>query len=210
MYLKDFFSKYNGKYIDYDKHYGNQCVDLFRQYCLEVLRIVDPAKGVNGAKDFWSNYSIDKILYNNFEKIPNTLNFIPKLGDVMIWKNGKYGHISICNGVGNMISFQSFDQNWPVGSCCKFVNHNYLNVYGVFRPKNQELISFTSKYSIGTFLVNTNVNLMLRDSPSKYGIIIDKLKPKTIIDGYDNIRGWISVNYNNKWGYISSSYLKRL
>ena len=76
MYLADFFKKYNNKKIYYDKAYGAQCVDLFRQFNKEVLGISQP-RGVNGAKDFWSNYSKDANLYNNFSKIANTPAFVP-------------------------------------------------------------------------------------------------------------------------------------
>lgn len=141
MNIKEFFNKYNGKYVDVDGKYGGQCVDLFRQYYNEVLGIKENARGVFGAKDFWTNYSNDKVLYSNFDKISNTLKFVPQIGDVMIWKNGLYGHIAICTGVGNAVTFQSFDQNYPTGSKCKYVTHNYLNVFGVLRPKNQTNIN---------------------------------------------------------------------
>ncbi|WP_252722587.1 hypothetical protein [Treponema phagedenis] len=37
MSLDEFVKKYLGKKVDYDGHYGAQCVDLFRQYCKDVL-----------------------------------------------------------------------------------------------------------------------------------------------------------------------------
>lgn len=136
MYLQDFINKYNGKKVDYDGAYGAQCVDLFRQFNKEVLGIVQP-KGVNGAKDFWSNYSKDSNLYNNFDKIANTPSFVPQFGDVMVWGNGTYGHIAICTGKGTVQTFESFDQNYPTGSTCHYVTHNYTGVLGVLRPKAQ-------------------------------------------------------------------------
>lgn len=59
MKLNDFINKNLNKKIDYDKVFGSQCVDVFRQYCEDVLNI--PHTGsVEGAKD----------LYLNYEKLP--------------------------------------------------------------------------------------------------------------------------------------------
>lgn len=139
MYLKDFINKYNGKKVDYDGAYGGQCVDLFRYFNKEVLEIAQP-KGVNGAKDFWNNYSKDVNLYNNFDKIANTPTFVPQEGDIAIWGNGAYGHIAICTGKGDVNTFESFDQNYPTGSVCHYQSHNYSGFLGVFRPKSQNKI----------------------------------------------------------------------
>lgn len=63
-----------------------------------------------------------------------------KNGDVAVWGNGAYGHIAICTGVGDVNTFESFDQNYPTGSVCKKVKHNYSGFLGVFRPKAQDKI----------------------------------------------------------------------
>ena len=136
MYLEDFLKKYNGKKIDYDGYYSTQCVDLFRQFNKDILGIAQP-RGVNGAKDFWTNYPNDPNLYNNFDRIANTPSFVPQFGDVAIWGNGTYGHIAICTGKGDVNRFESFDQNYPTGSACHYVTHNYSGFLGVLRPKAQ-------------------------------------------------------------------------
>lgn len=78
--------------------YGCQCVDLFRQYCNDVL-LIGHTGGVEGAKDLWEKY--DKLpkekLY--FEKITKGV----LTGDVAIWgatKTNQYGHVAIV--IGNM------------------------------------------------------------------------------------------------------------
>lgn len=139
MYLQDFLNENNGKKLDFDGHYGAQCVDLFRCFNRDVLGIAQP-RGVNGAKDFWANYPNDPNLYNNFERIANTPDFVPQFGDIAVWGNGTYGHIAICTGEGDVKTFESFDQNYPVGSACHYQKHNYSGFYGVLRPKNQENI----------------------------------------------------------------------
>lgn len=129
MKLQDFISKYNGKKIDWDGRYGAQCVDLFRQYVQELG--LPQLNGVTGAADFWN----DPNLAQHWVKIPNTPAGIPQAGDVMIWdkKLNGYGHIGIFIS-GDVNSFVSFDQNWPVGSLCAKVKHNYKYMLGWIRP----------------------------------------------------------------------------
>ena len=135
MKVEEFFAKYNGKGIDFDNYYGFQCVDLYRQYCKECLEYPQ-SPGVGGAYEIWDTY-----LKDYFERISNTPDGVPELGDIVIWsKNagGGYGHVGVFNS-GNLDSFVSFDQNWPVGSLCHFQNHNYTNVLGWLRPKVVQL-----------------------------------------------------------------------
>ncbi|MBQ6450003.1 CHAP domain-containing protein [bacterium] len=146
MHFTDFIAKYQGKKIDYDGAYGAQCVDLFRFYCKEVLGINQP-KGVTGAKDLWTNYLTDPNLYNNFERIVNTPDFVPQPGDVWIWtaNYGKYGHVAIESYATATISkFQCFSQNDPSESACVLKDYAYKYVYGVLRPKNQANIRITN------------------------------------------------------------------
>lgn len=146
MTLQQFIEKYKGKKIDWDNAYAGQCVDLFRQYCHEVLGIKQPA-GVVGAADFWANYSSDSVLNSNFEKIENTKEFVPVAGDVVIWnKNagGGFGHIAVVSSHNNDTQyFTSFDQNWSKISYCDTERHTYKNVLGVLRPikKKEEPMS---------------------------------------------------------------------
>lgn len=129
--IKKFFSKYDGKKIDFDGAYGAQCVDLYRQYCKEVFKIPQ-SPPVRGAADIWNTY-----LKEHFERIPNTPTGVPKLGDIVIWNEksgGGYGHVSIFSD-GGVNRFRSFDQNWPTGSACHFQGHYYTNVLGWLRPK---------------------------------------------------------------------------
>ena len=94
MKLDEFINKYINTKVDFDNAFGAQCVDLFRQYCKDVLNI--PHTGaVEGAKDIFLNY--DKLpLEQKYFKKYSTNN--PKPADVIIWnetKTNKYGHIAI-------------------------------------------------------------------------------------------------------------------
>ena len=130
MIFDEFIKKYTGKGIDFDGAFGNQCVDLYRQYCKEVLNF-SQSPPVRGAADIWDSY-----LKGCFTRIANTPNGIPDKGDIIIWsKNtgGGYGHVAVFVE-GTIGSFRSFDQNWPSGSLCKVVNHYYTNVLGWLHP----------------------------------------------------------------------------
>jgi len=139
MTLSEYIAKYRNTGIDYDKAYFFQCVDLFRGYCAEVLRISQP-KGVTGAYQFWDNYTTDSALSNNFTRIANTADFTPQEGDVALWKkalNGSYGHVAICRSGSTTSVLKTYDQNWNGKAEPKITdeNHTYSNFYGVLRPK---------------------------------------------------------------------------
>ena len=133
--LEEFFAKYNNKGIDFDGYYGFQCMDLYRQYVKEALN-VRQSPSVRGASDVWDTY-----LKTVYDRIDNTPEAVPEKGDIVIWNdragNG-FGHIAIFAS-GDVNSFTSFDQNWPVGSLCHFQPHNYKNILGWIRPKTSTI-----------------------------------------------------------------------
>lgn len=136
MTLQQFRDKYLGTKVDWDKAYGGQCVDLYRQYVNDVLKHPQP-KGVVGAADFWTNYDTDPNLNQYYDKIPNTPAGVPEPGDVVIWNKkagGGYGHVAIFLR-GDVNAFTSLDQNWPHLNQVTETNHTYTNVYGWLRPK---------------------------------------------------------------------------
>jgi len=130
MTFGEFVDKYTGKGIDYDGKYGNQCMDLYRQYVKEVLNFPQ-SPPVTGAKDVWDTYLKDK-----YDRIDNTPTGVPQKGDVIVWGTvmGEYGHIAIFDN-GNTSTFTSFDQNFPIGSLCHLQKHDYKGVLGWLRPK---------------------------------------------------------------------------
>lgn len=139
MTYQEFRKKYLGTKVDWDKKYGGQCVDLFRQYVNDVLELKQP-KGVVGAKDFWANYEKDAILKDNFVLIENTPKAVPQEGDVMIWdawKGNEFGHIAIFDN-GDVNKFTSLDQNYPTLNKVTLTEHSYTNpkVLGWLRPKS--------------------------------------------------------------------------
>nr|DAQ25137.1 MAG TPA: CHAP domain protein [Caudoviricetes sp.] len=97
MTLEQFVEKYNGKKIDYDGHYGAQCVDVFRQYCKDVLAIPHIGRVV-GAAELYTKYDTMPLEQKYFERVPYKAGMLPEAGDVVIFaptKSNKYGHVAI-------------------------------------------------------------------------------------------------------------------
>lgn len=134
MTLNEFVQKYNGKAIDYDKAYGAQCVDVFRQYCADVLNI-EHTGGVNGAKDLFLNYFKMPKEQKYFMLVDEKKQPIYKAGDVLVWnetKSNPYGHVAI---LLSMMSgdFVVFEQNGIKQDGAKIVLRTKENLLGALR-----------------------------------------------------------------------------
>lgn len=145
--LDQFVANKIGKPTDFDGNYGPQCVDLVRFYFADVLKMPQP-KGVNGARDFYEKFESDPVLVKYFTKMPNTLAWIARKGDVIVWGDGTgkkilpdgrliyLGHVGICLEA-NLFYLKVFSQNWNQPVACKIHWHNYLRpkILGGLRPK---------------------------------------------------------------------------
>lgn len=141
MNYSEFVAAYNGKATDYDGAYGAQCVDLIKLYLDKVFGIKAGSWG--DAKYYWIDYPKHAELVKEFDRISNTASFVPKQGDIMVWDGNKgsgSGHIAICTGEGTTSYFYSYDQNWN-GKEMHKVKHDYDDVYGVLRPKEQGTVA---------------------------------------------------------------------
>ncbi len=94
--------------IDFDWKYWNQCVDLIRDYTTNVFWKNYPTSW--NAKDLWN-----KNWWQDYTKYPNTITFIPKVWDIVIWWNGKYWHIAVVTAA-NILSFVAIEQNAWTGN----------------------------------------------------------------------------------------------
>lgn len=102
MTLKRFIVTYNGQKVDWDKAYGYQCVDLYRQYCKDVLNI-EQTPAVDGAKD---------LIYNPGELKASYGSYAP--GDVLVYgptANNKFGHVCILVALLDSDTFIVFEQD---------------------------------------------------------------------------------------------------
>ncbi len=133
----DFINKWNGKGIDFDGYYGDQCMDLMHQYIVEVLGYTDGRiLAAPTAKDVYLNFN-NMFGKEYFTKIDNTPTGVPQKGDIVFWNaspGNTAGHVAIFKD-GDVNAFNSFDQNYPTGSKCHIQNHNYNYVLGWLRGK---------------------------------------------------------------------------
>ena len=106
MTLTQFIIKNIGKKIDFDGKFDAQCVDLYRQYCADVLQIKQ-TPGVDGAKDIIDNPG--SLLVTRESTLADY-----SRGDVLIWgatKSNKYGHVAILVAVYNTKWFIVLEQD---------------------------------------------------------------------------------------------------
>jgi hypothetical protein len=144
MTYNDFIWKYNNHFVDYDGHFGNQCVDLIRQYIKDV-KGWDPYKAIPAGKDaitIFNNFRDNEY----FKKILNSPNAIPKKGDIIFYKYyfglyGWQGHVELCDQA-DLYYMVNFSQNWPTGYPTHFIKrgtskwfHGYRGCVGWLTPK---------------------------------------------------------------------------
>lgn len=111
MNLAEFSNKTIKTKVDFDGVYGAQCVDLFRQYCKDVLSIPHTG-GVEGAKDLYLKYDKLPLEQKYFELLPPY--YTPSPGDVAIWnetKSNQYGHVAIVLGSIPGVKLLVLEQN---------------------------------------------------------------------------------------------------
>lgn len=134
MDVIEFVNKYHGKKVDFDGAYGAQCVDLFRQYCKDVLR-AGHTGAVEGAKDLYLNYANLPAECKYFDRISDTK---PRIGDVCVWgatTTNKYGHVAICLGMDEDSGFiLVFEQDGFKQDGAKISTRLTKNLLGVLRP----------------------------------------------------------------------------
>lgn len=158
-----FIKAHLGKGVDYDGTAGVQCVDLAKSYLKEVFDINPGAWG--DAHCYYDNYNNLPLLKNNFTRIANTSDLIPKKGDIVVWKSslnsGGWGHIAIADGVGTTSYFYSYDQNWTgKHDPCTRIKHNYNHFAGVLRPKDQTKVTGTKASTLTSpFIANKKYTL---------------------------------------------------
>lgn len=102
MTLKRFVVTYNGKKVDFDGAFGYQCVDLFRQYCKDVVN-VKQVPPVNGAKDIINNPGDFKVSKGAYAP-----------GDVLVYDgtpSNPYGHVCVLVALLDSDTFIVFEQN---------------------------------------------------------------------------------------------------
>jgi len=135
MTLTEFVDKYNGKKIDYDGRYGAQCVDVFRQYCKDVLAIPHTG-GVVGAAELYTKYDTMPLEQRYFDKLVYA-GGKPEKGDVVIFaptKSNKYGHVAIVLDASSE-EIVVFEQDGFKQTGAHVGSWNYARVLGFLRRR---------------------------------------------------------------------------
>ena len=135
MTLDEFVEKYNGKKIDYDGAYGAQCVDVFRQYCKDVLSI--PHTGaVVGAEELFTKYDVLPLEQKCFERLPYPAGKA-QAGDAVIFcatENNPYGHVAIVVSAEDT-TLTVFEQDGFKQDGAHIATRGYGRVLGFLRKK---------------------------------------------------------------------------
>lgn len=187
MKIKEFIKKYNNKSVDVDWLYGSQCVDLIKQYTIDVFWITLWTFG-GSAKTGWYNQS-NTFPVEQWEKITNNYsdeNQVPMPWDIIFWGYGAYWHVWIVTeakkGVNSIEVFNQNTWNWNwegYDDRSRIQNANYNQCLGWYRLKEQTP-SYEDMYNNE---VKKNHNLTIENMQLK-----EKLNKINLISKYD----WIT------------------
>ena len=135
MNLDQFITRYCGKKVDYDGAFGAQCVDLFRQYCKDVLDI--PHTGsVDGARELYEKYSELPLEKKYFTRLTKSAS--PAFGYVAVWgatPTNKYGHVAIVICKIDASTLLVFEQNGVLQDGAKIVQRSTQKLLGYLKFK---------------------------------------------------------------------------
>ena len=184
--------------------YKGECVSLVQQYLNKVHNIPFEARG--NAKD-WANIVIEG--FNKYAP-DNAL----KAGDIIVYNNGKYGHLAIITADGKMLE-QNRNGNRiiTVGD----VRSGYVMIH---RPAKIDLGIVTDNYNVGQ-VYTLKVDLKVReDAGTNYR---QKNRAKLSADGQKNAYNYTTavlktgtkvtllekkvINDNEIWGRIPSGWI---
>jgi hypothetical protein len=154
-HFNTFFAKWNGKPCEVsDPSNLNQCMDLAFAWCDEI-GVPRTTIGHLYASQVYTAPNDITIKY--FELVPNTALGVPQIGDLVVFKGGTAGHISISNGVGDTNTFQSFDQNFgSTVNKCGIIIHPYDNVLGFLRFRSVPNLIITDQTVLPIIDANGN------------------------------------------------------
>lgn len=137
--LDGWINKNVGKYHDYDKAYGTQCVDLFRYYLQYQGRgQVGSMGGSGGAKELWGaarGSEMSKMGYRRVSRNGRTTK-----GDIAVFDGtlgAGYGHVGVVvkdNGDGTVMLMNSNSSTVGNGKATNIVRISKKGLLGYWRP----------------------------------------------------------------------------
>lgn len=132
MKLSEFIQKNIGCKVDFDGLWGAQCVDLFRQYCKDVLGI-PRTEPVDGAKDLFLKYDSMPIEKKYFVAMKTR---DARYGDVIVYgatEKNRFGHVAIAVSTIDDNTHLVFEQDGFKQDGAKLVERNSASVIGILR-----------------------------------------------------------------------------
>lgn len=138
MKYKAFIQTYTGHKVDYDGVFGAQCVDLFRQFCHDVLQIphTGSCSTSGGAKDLFLDYDKMPLEKKYFTRIKESRSAKYRAGDVLVFNatdKNEFGHVALLVSVFDDDSFICFEQNGIKQDGAKLVLRDRTNMLGALR-----------------------------------------------------------------------------
>lgn len=137
----DFANEWLGKRVTVDAGNDYECVELIKQYLIEVYGLGNGAWG--NAIDYWNNTA--PAILEKFDKVASTT---VAEGDivVLVGINGNtYGHITIASGQQTDATYQALEQNGFDGSgngeggnAIRYRDITKSRIAGILRPKVAE------------------------------------------------------------------------
>ena len=135
MKLDEFINKHIKTKVDFDGAFGAQCVDLFRQYCKDVLNI--PHTGaVEGAKDLILRYNSLPLEIKYF-----LLTSYGVCGDIVVYNSTKinpYGHVAIYISDMGLNEILVFEQNGFTQNGAELNIRGKENIIGYLHPREEQ------------------------------------------------------------------------
>ena len=113
----------------------HNCVDLFRQYCFDVLHIPHTG-GVDGAKELYENYKSMPLEQKYFTLL--TAKAVPQFGYTAVWgatPTNKYGHVALVIGRIDASTLLVFEQNGFTQDGAKVAQRSTKNLLGYLKYK---------------------------------------------------------------------------
>lgn len=200
--LNRFVDNTNGQFIEVSyKEAIYQCMDLayLWAFCLDIPKAAVQHQYAyqvyTEASDFTKKY---------FDILPNTPEFIPEAGDLVIWSNkyGPAGHIGIAIGDGNVDKFWVFEQNNPLGTNAHVQERSYSCVLGVLRPKvkpydKEQLIKDAYYALVGRYPSSDEIAWRKQQDLNTVDLLSDLIKSDRGF--YDNVIAPYIEDNNRLW-----------
>ena len=177
--MKERLKWYVGRYIDWDKVFQAQCMDLTVDYMYwatdgKYRMLGNAIDAINTRANNYGNYAtIHK----------NTKNFLPQVGDIAVWTQAPahptYGHIGIVYGNINLNTCTMLDQNWDgdPSKPAKLRTDNYRGVTHFirinFKDESTPTKPSASTSTSGTHTVKKGETLF--SISRKYNMAVDEL-----------------------------------